>query len=131
MKKILTIITVIAVVIVAGLFFLKNNSASGPTEITTNNQASTPTNSSSTESTPPKSTYSKADVATHNNKTDCWTIINGSVYDITSYVPIHPGGVAEITRACGKDGTSLFTSNPKHNSRANMELANLKIGSLN
>ncbi len=49
------------------------------------------------------------EVQKHNSKTDCWTIITGSVYDITDYIPRHPGG-DEILRVCGADGTQLFTS---------------------
>jgi cytochrome b involved in lipid metabolism len=65
-------------------------------------------NSSSVEQTDTK-TIAAAEVSQHNSENDCWTIINGKVYDITSYIPRHPGG-NEILLACGKDGTSLFTS---------------------
>ena len=47
------------------------------------------------------------EVAMHDSPTDCWTIVSGSVYDITSYIPRHPGG-NEILSACGLDGTTLF-----------------------
>ncbi len=59
-------------------------------------------------------TYTTTEVATHNTQTDCWTIIGGSVYDITSYIPFHPGG-NEILRACGADGTALFNSRTTDN----------------
>lgn len=52
--------------------------------------------------------FTTAEIAAHNSQSDCWTYIGGSVYDITAYIPIHPGG-AEVLRACGGDGTSLFT----------------------
>lgn len=48
------------------------------------------------------------DLALHNKADDCWTAINGKIYDITKYVPQHPGG-DEVLLACGTDGTSLFT----------------------
>lgn len=41
-----------------------------------------------------------------------WTAIHGRVYNITPYLEFHPGGVEEIMKAAGKDGTSLF--NKKH-----------------
>ena len=54
-------------------------------------------------------TYTGAEVDTHFSAADCWTIIDDGVYDISSYVPRHPGG-DEILRACGGDGTTLFES---------------------
>ena len=49
-----------------------------------------------------------SDISSHNTKDDCWTIINGKVYDITSYIPFHPGGEQNILSVCGKDGTLAF-----------------------
>ena len=37
-----------------------------------------------------------------------WTVFQGKVYNITPYVPYHPGGEGELMRAAGKDGTKLF-----------------------
>lgn len=31
------------------------------------------------------------EVKLHNTETDCWTILNGRVFDITEYVQYHPG----------------------------------------
>jgi cytochrome b involved in lipid metabolism len=38
---------------------------------------------------------------------DCWIVIKGIVYDITSYVKKHPGGNV-IMEGAGKDGTALY-----------------------
>ena len=46
------------------------------------------------------------EVKKHNNKNDCWVIIENNVYDITNYLRFHPGGDI-ILDAAGKDGTSL------------------------
>ncbi|KAG5440499.1 hypothetical protein PCK2_000433, partial [Pneumocystis canis] len=40
---------------------------------------------------------------------DVWIALNGKVYDITLYIPFHPGG-NEIMKAAGKDGTKLLMS---------------------
>ncbi len=50
-------------------------------------------------------------VAQHNLRTNCWMIINGSVYNLTDFVsPIneHEGGLNAIVSRCGTDGTVAF-----------------------
>ncbi|MEK6898579.1 MAG: cytochrome b5-like heme/steroid binding domain-containing protein [Nanoarchaeota archaeon] len=37
----------------------------------------------------------------HNSRDDCWVSFEGKVYDITSYLPRHPGGVNRILNYCG------------------------------
>lgn len=39
---------------------------------------------------------------------DAWTVYQGKVYNITPYVPFHPGGKGEILRGAGKDSVQLF-----------------------
>ncbi|KAL2114933.1 hypothetical protein VTJ04DRAFT_10596 [Mycothermus thermophilus] len=39
---------------------------------------------------------------------DAWTVLGGRVYNITPYLPFHPGGEPELLRAAGRDGTRLF-----------------------
>ena len=36
--------------------------------------------------------YSREEVSKHNNSKSCWIIINDSVYDITEFLSLHPGG---------------------------------------
>ncbi|KAF9238524.1 cytochrome b5 [Melanogaster broomeanus] len=45
----------------------------------------------------------------HNKKADAWTAINGKVYNLTPYLPYHPGGEKELMRVAGRDGTNLFS----------------------
>ncbi|KAL0262542.1 hypothetical protein SLS55_001510 [Diplodia seriata] len=37
-----------------------------------------------------------------------WSAYQGKVYNITPYLPYHPGGEGELRRAAGKDGEKLF-----------------------
>lgn len=81
-----------------------------------------------------KNTYSLTEVSTHNTANNCWMVIRGDVYDVTSYIPMHPGG-QEIIRGCGMDATQMFATEGMmngrpHPSRAEAILATLKIGSL-
>ncbi|TGJ82686.1 hypothetical protein E0Z10_g6083 [Xylaria hypoxylon] len=39
---------------------------------------------------------------------DAWTALGGRVYNITPYLPFHPGGEPELLRTAGRDGTKLF-----------------------
>ena len=85
-------------------------------------------------------TFTMAEIATHNSKTDCWTVISGQVYELTDFVNRHPGG-NEVVRACGIDATTLFTSRTTkdgqpigsgtpHSQVAQEQLAKLKIGTI-
>jgi delta8-fatty-acid desaturase len=41
---------------------------------------------------PSSDNYTASDVARHSTKEDAWVIIDDSVYDITHWIPRHPGG---------------------------------------
>lgn len=53
--------------------------------------------------------YRMKEVEKHNSEEDCWTVINGKVYDITAWVPKHPGG-GLIRQSAGTDSTGMFES---------------------
>ena len=71
-----------------------------------------------------------AQVATHNSRTNCWSAINGSVYDLTSWIPNHPGGEGAITGLCGIDGSIRYNSQHGGKSKPAMALAGFKVGVL-
>jgi hypothetical protein len=48
----------------------------------------------------------------HNKRDDAWSAFNGKVYNITPYLPFHPGGEKELMRVAGRDGTKLFGTGP-------------------
>ena len=39
---------------------------------------------------------------------EAWTSFQGKVYNITPYLPFHPGGKGELMQGAGKDCTKLF-----------------------
>ena len=47
-------------------------------------------------------------VAKHKSKKDCWVILNNNVYNVTDFLPDHPGGKNAILLYAGKDGTKEF-----------------------
>lgn len=70
--------------------------------------------------------YSMKEVAKHNTPDDAWIVINNNVYDITKWIPFHPGGPI-ITEGLGKDATKMF-NNVNHTSNARRKLHQFKIG---
>ncbi|XP_012278953.1 cytochrome b5 reductase 4 isoform X2 [Orussus abietinus] len=49
-----------------------------------------------------------AELAKHNKRDDAWIAIRGIVYNVTRYLDFHPGGVDELMKGVGTDGTKLF-----------------------
>jgi L-lactate dehydrogenase (cytochrome) len=52
--------------------------------------------------------HTGAEIAKHNSKDSCWVIIHGKVYDVTEFLPEHPGGQKIILKYAGKDATEEF-----------------------
>lgn len=48
------------------------------------------------------------EVRQHSAPDDAWMVLSGRVYNITHYMPFHPGGAQILMQAAGKDGTGLF-----------------------
>ncbi|KAI0200388.1 FMN-dependent dehydrogenase-domain-containing protein [Astrocystis sublimbata] len=48
------------------------------------------------------------DVAKHDSKESCWVVIHGKAYDVTEFLPEHPGGMKIILKYAGKDATEEF-----------------------
>ena len=69
-----------------------------------------------------------AEVAQHHTAADCWSLINGNVYDLTTYLPRHKGGPGVLTAICGKDGTSAFTGQHSGQAAPATDLSSLLVG---
>ncbi len=74
--------------------------------------------------------YTVADVTAHKDASSCWTIIGGSVYDLTAWIPQHPGGAGAIVGLCGHDGTAAFQGQHDSAKKQADILATFKIGAL-
>jgi cytochrome b involved in lipid metabolism len=103
-----------------------------PTPSPTKTSTPTPTPTPTPQPTPaPKPTgYTLAEVKTHNSNTSCWTAVNGSVYDVTTYIKKHPGGAARIIKICGTDGTKAFEGQHGGESKPERTLEGYRIGDL-
>ncbi len=54
--------------------------------------------------------YTPGEVARHHTNGDAWVIVNGAVYDMSSYADSHPGGLMPILKRAGKDVSGMFWS---------------------
>lgn len=73
-------------------------------------------------------TFTATDVAKHNSRESCYSIIRNEVYDLTTAIDTHPGGAEKILRLCGKDGTEAFVDKHGGSPRQENALVKLKIG---
>ncbi|KAK1759474.1 FMN-dependent dehydrogenase-domain-containing protein [Echria macrotheca] len=55
-----------------------------------------------------KSPLTGVEVAKHSTEKDCWVIVHGRAYDVTEFLPEHPGGKKIILKYAGKDATEEF-----------------------
>ncbi|MEI6327581.1 MAG: cytochrome b5-like heme/steroid binding domain-containing protein [Candidatus Roizmanbacteria bacterium] len=67
------------------------------------------------------------EISKHPTEGDCWSAIDGKVYDLSSFTSKHPGGPV-ILGVCGKDGSELFHG--KHGDREKQRVESMIIGSL-
>lgn len=125
MKKNVLIIILFTSVFVF-LYYLFSISSSSTTPLSSNtNSFST---SSNTENVSTNTMLTMEEVSKHNSKSSCYLVIKNEVYDVTSYINRHPGGVRSITSYCGKEATGIFAS--IHSNFAWNLLKNYDIGTL-
>jgi cytochrome b involved in lipid metabolism len=100
-----------------------------PTNAFSNASGESPTQPSEEADPTTESSYTAAEVASHNTKTDCWIIIEDSVYNITNFFSEHPGGQAPV-RFCGKDATAVFARIHAGSNDANTMRQKYRVGRL-
>jgi cytochrome b involved in lipid metabolism len=95
-------------------------------------KAATPTPTPTASATPTASSnaLTLARVKGNNTASSCWSIINGNVYNLTTWISSHPGGKSAITSLCGIDGTAAFNSQHRNESRPESRLASYLLGKL-
>lgn len=95
-----------------------------------NGTATAGATSASPSASPAASSYTMADVRQHNSQSSCWSAIDGNVYDLTKWIPRHPGGQRDILRLCGVDGTRTFRDEHGSQRQPNQTLDGYQIGTL-
>ncbi len=123
------IITIILVVIFVGSYNNQQRDLLGNSVATTNtNTTNILLNSTNA------SRLTEAVVAQHASASDCWIIVQGSVYAVSNYLSKHPGGRDMIIPYCGKDATAAFATKGgqgQHSNEAEQLLSNYLVGALN
>lgn len=74
--------------------------------------------------------YTLAQVQQHASPSDCWAVVSGNVYDLTSWISQHPGGPGVIEGMCGADATAAFDGQHGGQPRPAEELARFLLGPL-
>lgn len=84
--------------------------APSPSATPATSPSATPSATSTPTATPTAkpAVYTMDEVKKRNTASACWSVIDGNIYDLTKWIPIHRGGPQAITFLCGKDGTSAY-----------------------
>lgn len=101
-----------------------------PGDVVRGVKATTPTPTASATPTTTSNALTLARVKANNTASSCWSIINGNVYNLTSWISNHPGGKSAITSLCGIDGTSAFNSQHRNESKPESRLTGYLLGKL-
>ena len=131
MKKI-TVLVVTLITIGFGVYYLlgfgKNSATPTPTPALSQGTTNILANGTTTTSNPTskRSVLTLAQVSQHNSPSDCYLIIKGVVYDVSSYINRHPGGSNNIVSSCGTEVTGIFAS--IHSNAAWNLLKNYQVG---
>jgi sulfite oxidase len=76
--------------------------------------------------------YRRSEIEKHNKINDCWVTYQGNVYDVTGFLPNHPGGYEKLLQAAGKDIAPFWNIYRQHfNTARPLELLEaMQIGEL-
>jgi cytochrome b involved in lipid metabolism len=69
-------------------------------------------------------------VAQRNTPESCWSVVNGTVYDLTAWIEKHPGGSGRIIGMCGRDATTDYNRQHEGAGRPANALAEYRLGEL-
>ena len=75
-------------------------------------------------------TYTLDQVKAHSTPADCWSVVAGTVYNLTDWIPRHEGGQTVIKAMCGIDATATFSGQHGRQSEPNQALKRYAIGTL-
>lgn len=72
--------------------------------------------------------FTLEELKAYDNQEKCFTVINEKVYDITKYLSVHPGGINNVLKVCGRDGTNIFMGKHTGDEKPNIILRSMQVG---
>jgi cytochrome b involved in lipid metabolism len=123
--------TGVSSILTAGLIFFPSASTSTAPPVSDGTIGSTQGKSGTTVV---QVKLSLAEIAKHSSVRNCWLLINNKVYNVTSFLSSHPGGIGTILPYCGKEASRVFATKDvgaPHSQVASNLLASYYIGNLN
>ncbi len=129
-KKILLASSALLVILLVTGLFLKNTDIVNFLDLDSDSEISESTKTIDSANTEAKSNqnFTLTDVKTHNNRSDCWSIINSKVYNLTDWIDKHPGGENRIISICGIDGSNEFNSQHSNQQEPESYLSSFYVG---
>jgi len=129
-KKLKVVIfTLIVVILAAIIVFSVGNTTSNTIKSTDSGKQGLSllgnTTQNNTNNTP--SGISLEELSKHDSETDCWVVYQGKVYDLTSWLTKHPGGVKTILPHCGTQNFEAAFKAKHGNSKASLFLQVSKL----
>ena len=75
-------------------------------------------------------TFTRAEVAEHNNAESLWVVINNQVHDVTPFRSMHPGGPQVLLQVAGQDATEEAERAHGNSRKAKSIMSKTCIGTL-
>ncbi len=107
-KNYLIIFTVISI-----MFFI-SSCTSQPSSISKSQSIQNTSLINNTSQNIDSSLITSLDLAKHNSENDCWVVYDKKVYDITIFLPLHPGGKEKLIPLCGTSDKFQNAFTKKH-----------------
>jgi predicted heme/steroid binding protein len=120
---------IVVVVVLGGVWLSMKKPAQAPTgeQMKASEQTAPKTVTSAPEKT---AVYTMEEIAKHADRSSCWAMVRGNVYDLTGAIDKHPGGPEAVLAICGKDGTGAFVGKHGGMEKPEAGLESAKIGTL-
>ena len=73
--------------------------------------------------------YTRAEVSKHCTESDCWIVYKNEVFDVSSFINLHPAGPQYLMDYAGQD-TSVEFDQVGHSQFASKQMQSFKIGNI-